>query len=46
MAMVMQRAGRVGLLNQSGEEIVAPKFDDLKVLDSTLIAVMDLGNGW
>ena len=40
---VMQRAGRVGLLNQSGEEIVAPKFDDLKVLDSTLIAVMDLG---
>lgn len=38
---VMQRDGAVGLLNQFGEEIIAPKFEDLKVLDSTLISVMD-----
>lgn len=40
---VMQRAGRVGLLNEKGKEIVAPKYDDLKVLDSTMVAVMDQG---
>jgi len=40
---VMQKAGRVGLLNESGREIVKPKYDDLKVLDSTMVAVMDRG---
>lgn len=40
---VMQRAGRVGLLNESGKEVVLPKYDDLKVLDSTMVAVMDQG---
>jgi len=38
---VMQRAGGVGLLNLEGSEIVMPQYDDLKVLDSTLVAVMD-----
>lgn len=38
---VMQRDGGVGLLNQRAEEIIKPKYQDLKVLDSTLIAVMD-----
>jgi hypothetical protein len=40
---VMQRQGRVGLLNRYGREIIAPRYDDLKVLDSTLVAVLDLG---
>lgn len=40
---VMQRNGGVGLLNEFGREIIPPKYDDLKVLDSTLIAVMDFG---
>jgi len=40
---VMQRNGRVGLLSQNGVEVVSPRYDDLKVLDSTLVAVMDLG---
>ncbi len=38
---VMQREGGVGLLNKLGQEIINPKYDDLKVLDSTLVAVMD-----
>ena len=38
---VMQRNGRVGLLNGKGKEIIAPKYDDIKVLDAELIAVMD-----
>ncbi len=37
---VMQREGQVGLLGPTGEEIVEPAYDDLKVLDSTLFAVM------
>ena len=40
---VMQRNGGVGLLDQHGKEIVKPDYEDLKVLDSTLIAVMDQG---
>ncbi|GJM33287.1 MAG: hypothetical protein DHS20C18_22880 [Saprospiraceae bacterium] len=40
---VMQRKGGVGLLNRSGKEIVPPNFDDIRVLDSTLIAAMDRG---
>ncbi len=38
---VMQRNGRVGMLNNKGKEIITPKFDDIKILDSLLIAVMD-----
>jgi hypothetical protein len=40
---VMQRQGRVGLLGPSGQEAIAPLYDDLKMLDSTLIAVMEEG---
>lgn len=40
---VMQRSGRIGLLNDQGREIVPPRFDDLKALDSTLISVMENG---
>ncbi|MBK8704789.1 MAG: WG repeat-containing protein [Saprospiraceae bacterium] len=40
---VMQRQGKIGLLNREGKEIIAPRYEDLKVLDSTLIAVMDYG---
>lgn len=39
----MQRNGGVGLLNNMGEEVVPPEFEDLKVLDSTLISVMKKG---
>ncbi len=42
---VMQREGRVGLLGPDGREAVRPLFEDIKVLDSTLIAVMDR-NEW
>jgi len=38
---VMQRNGGVGLLNNYAKEIIDPKYEDLKVLDSTLVAVMD-----
>ncbi len=38
---VMQRGGRVGLMNQNGEEVVSPAYDDLKVLDSVLVAVLE-----
>jgi hypothetical protein len=41
---VMQRLGGVGLLDAKGKEIIAPWYDDLKVLDSTLIAVMHDGD--
>ena len=40
---VMQREGKVGMLNVNGEEVIEPAFEDLKVLDSTLVAVMDQG---
>jgi hypothetical protein len=40
---VMQRGGKVGMLNDAGEEIVPPKYTDLKALDSTLISVMKEG---
>ncbi|MCB0578950.1 MAG: WG repeat-containing protein [Phaeodactylibacter sp.] len=39
----MQRNGQVGLLAEGGRELVPPKYDDIKVLDSTLISVMDQG---
>ena len=41
---VMQYQGGVGMLNQKGEEIVPPIYDDLKTLDSTLISVMKNGS--
>ena len=40
---IMQREGEVGLLGQSGQEVLSPAYEDLKVLDSTLVAVMDQG---
>lgn len=40
---VMQRNGMVGLLNEAGREVLAARYDDIKVLDHDLIAVMDLG---
>jgi hypothetical protein len=40
---VMQRSGKVGLLDQHGREIVNARFEDLRVLDSARIAVMDQG---
>ena len=40
---VMQRAGKVGLLGQNGQEVLSPIYEDLKVLDSTLVAVMEQG---
>jgi hypothetical protein len=36
---VMQRNGGVGLLGPRGREIVAPQYEDLKVLDTSLVAV-------
>ena len=38
---VMQRNGKVGMLGHGGTEVILPKYEDLKVLDSTMIAVMD-----
>ncbi len=38
---VMQRDGKVGMLGGNGQEVIFPKYEDLKVLDSTMIAVMD-----
>lgn len=40
---IMQRQGKVGLLGPNGKEAIAPAYEDIKVLDSTLIAVMDQG---
>lgn len=40
---VMQRNGLVGLLGEAGREILPARYDDIKVLDRSLVAVMDLG---
>lgn len=40
---VMQRNGGVGLLNNKGEEIVAPLYQDVKILDVSLMAVLNKG---
>jgi hypothetical protein len=40
---VMQKEGKVGMLNNKGHELITSRYEDLKVLDSTLIAVMDEG---
>ena len=37
----MQQQGKVGLINDKGNEIVVPLYDDVKVLDSLLIAVLE-----
>ncbi len=41
---IMQRNGKVGLLNHLGAEIINPQYEDLKVLDSTLVAVFANGS--
>ncbi|MFK7809495.1 MAG: WG repeat-containing protein [Saprospiraceae bacterium] len=38
---VMQQNGRVGIINDFGKVIVPAKYEDTKVLDARLIAVMD-----
>ena len=38
---VMQREGRIGLLSQRGKEVIPAKYDDIKILDSLLFAVLD-----
>lgn len=40
---IMQKNGGVGLLDGNGNEIVPPHYKDIKILDSTLVAVMDKG---
>lgn len=40
---IMQKSGGVGMLNKFGFEVIPPLYNDIKVLDSTLIAVMDQG---
>ncbi len=37
---VMQREKKVGVINEFGREVIAPRYQDIKVLDSTLFAVM------
>lgn len=40
---VMQLQGKVGLLSNKGLTIIPARFEDVKVLDTALIAVMDRG---
>ena len=40
---VMQRQGGVGLIDQSTNEVIRPIYEDIKVLDEDLVAVMDQG---
>jgi len=40
---VMQREGGVGLIDQSTNEVIRPRYEDIKVLDEDLVAVMDAG---
>jgi len=40
---VMIREGGVGILNKKGAEVLPPKFQDLKILGSNLVAVMENG---
>jgi hypothetical protein len=40
---VMQRHGKVGLLGLEGQEVIGPKYEDLKVLNRNLISVMEYG---
>lgn len=41
---IMQKDGGVGMLNRFGFEIIPPLYNDIKVLDSTLVAVMEQGD--
>ena len=38
---VMQRNNRVGLVNKYGIEVIAPEYEDVKILDSLIFAVLD-----
>jgi hypothetical protein len=40
---IMQKNGGVGVLDKNGNEIVPPEYRDVKILDSLLVAVMDMG---
>ena len=40
---VIQRNGRVGMLDSKGAEVVPARYDDVKVLDSMLVSVMEKG---
>ncbi len=40
----MQREGRIGLLNHFGREIIPAQYDDIKILDSLLFAVLDVSD--
>lgn len=40
---IMQRQGKVGLLGPDGSEAIGPAYEDIKVLDSALVAVMEQG---
>ncbi len=40
---IMQRNGRVGMLDNKGREAVPPKYDDVKMLDNRLVSVMENG---
>lgn len=40
---VMQRQGGVGLIDQNTNEVIRPRYEDIKVLDEDLVAVMDAG---
>ena len=42
---VMQRNGKVGMIDRKGQEVVAPLYDDLELLDSLFIGVK-MENGW
>lgn len=41
---IMQRNGKVGILDREGREIVPPRYQDVKILDSLLVAVVDSVN--
>lgn len=41
---VMQRDGKVGLLDQSAREVIKPVYEDVKVLAEELVAVLKDGN--
>jgi hypothetical protein len=42
---IMQRQGKVGLLDYGAREVVPPMYDDLKILDSALVSVK-VGDSW
>jgi len=42
---IMQRDGGVGLLDRNGREVIPPKYQDLRMIDSCLLEVM-VRNRW